>query len=127
VAAPKPAPAPKPVAAEKPAPVEKPAPAPARRTVAAADAGDQKRRAQEAYLRGNAKLFEGRAPDAIAAFKEALKLDPQNAAAHRGLGLAYAQSGNAGQAVQSFKRYLKVAPTAPDRALIEKRIAQLSR
>jgi len=44
----------------------------------------------------------------------------------RGLGLAYGQTGSAAQAVQYLKRYLKASPTASDRALVEKRIEQLS-
>ena len=62
----------------------------------------------------------------MASFKESLKLDPRNPATQRGLGLAYGQSGNAREAVAYLKRYLKASPTASDRALIEKRIAQLS-
>jgi len=98
--------------AEGAAPVAKPATA---RTQEAADA----------FQRGNAKLLNGALPEAIAAFSEALKLNPKDAQSQRGLGLAYAQSGNAAQAVRHLKLYLKALPSAPDRALIEKRIAQL--
>jgi regulator of sirC expression with transglutaminase-like and TPR domain len=81
--------------------------------------------AAQAYQRGNAKLLGGAPTEAIAAFSEALKLNPKDAQSRRGLGLAYAQSGNAGQAVHHLKLYLKASPNAPDRALIQKRIDQL--
>jgi regulator of sirC expression with transglutaminase-like and TPR domain len=81
--------------------------------------------AAEAYQRGNAKLLSGAVPEAISAFTEALKLNPNDAQSQRGLGMAYAQAGNAAQAVRHLKLYLKASPNAPDRALIQKRIDQL--
>jgi hypothetical protein len=86
---------------------------------------DDQRRAREAYARGNSQLFGGHVDEAIASFKESLKLDPRNPAVQRGLGLAFVQAGNATMAVQCLKRYLKMSPAASDRALIEKRIEQL--
>jgi tetratricopeptide (TPR) repeat protein len=122
-------------AAEKPAAAERPAkPAPesapkaekkAAETAAPAG-GNNAQLAAEAYQRGNAKLLSGALPEAIAAFSEAIKLNPKDAQSQRGLGLAYAQSGKAPLAVRHLKLYLKIAPGAPDRALIEKRIEQLS-
>jgi len=82
-------------------------------------------RANEAYQRGNAKLFQGNTADAISDFNRALQLNPKDPAIHRGLGLAYAQSGNSAEAVKHLKAYLKAAPKANDRAIIEKRIDQL--
>jgi hypothetical protein len=123
---------------EKPAPVHQPAPereavvaspnhlavvSPREHAAPAAPADPQ--RASEAYARGNAQLFQGHVDEAIASFKDSLKADPRNPAAMRGLGLAYVQAGNAGQAVHFLKRYLKASPTASDRALIEKRLEQL--
>jgi hypothetical protein len=92
---------------------------------AGAPAGDDQRRAGEAYARGNGQFFQGHVEEAIASFKESLKLDPRNPAAMRGLGLAYVQAGNTSQAVHFLKRYLKAAPSASDRALVEKRLEQL--
>ncbi len=113
----------KPVA-EKPAP--KPAVAkPVAEKPAAPSPEVREKEAEEAYQRGNAKLKEGALREAIAAFNDALKLNPRSAASHRGLGMAYAQAGNAAQAVKHLKAYLKSSPNAPDRALIEHRIAQL--
>jgi cytochrome c-type biogenesis protein CcmH/NrfG len=87
---------------------------------------DDQRLAREAYTRGNTQFFQGHADDAIKEFKESMRLDPRNPAAMRGLGLAYGQAGNAAQAVQFLKKYLKASPGASDRALVEKRIEQLS-
>jgi hypothetical protein len=144
-----PRPAPKAVEAPKPRPVaavpapEKP-PAPERKVVVASakhvaaattpeparrsglPSEEDQRLAREAYARGNAQLFQGHVDQAIAAFKESLKLDGRNPAAQRGLGLAYVQAGNAPQAVVFLKKYLKASPTASDRPMIEKRIEQLS-
>ncbi len=98
---------------------------------AAADAKSAKpseadyRAANEAYQRGNAKLFKGKTADAITEFGEALRLNPKDPAIHRGLGLAYAQSGNSGEAIKHLRAYLKAAPKANDKAMVEKRIDQL--
>jgi hypothetical protein len=119
--APKAAPVP---AAEKPKAPSEPAPMKAEKTAPAG--GDKVNLAAEAFQRGNAKLLSGALPEAIAAFTEAIKLNPKDAQSQRGLGLAYAQSGNAPLAVRHLKLYLKAAPGAPDHALIEKRIEQLS-
>jgi len=146
----KPVPAEKPAHAEKPTPAEKPThaerPAHAEKpTVAEKTKAEPKtepatpetksangkpseedfRRANEAYERGNAKLFQGNTAEAIAAYDQALKLNPKDPAIHRGLGLAYAQSGQSAEATKHLKLYLKAAPKATDRAIIEKRIDQL--
>jgi tetratricopeptide (TPR) repeat protein len=130
-----PKPAPRPVV-DKPAPekvktvVEPPAARPEKKPPEAAPPGakpvpNKAQEATEAYQRGNAKLLSGALPEAIAAFSEALKLNPKDAQSQRGLGMAYAQAGNAAKAVRHLKLYLKASPNAPDRALIEKRIDQL--
>lgn len=131
----------KPVRAEKPAreeraPAEKPQPAEKSRP-ALADEGEAKagnkpseadyKAANAAYQRGNEKLFKGNTTGAIKDFSEALRLNPRDPAIHRGLGLAYAQSGKSAEAVKHLKAYLKAAPKANDRAMVEKRIDQLQR
>jgi hypothetical protein len=124
-------------AAEKPAPERKVMVASAKHVAAATPSGEPARRpgipseddqrlAREAYARGNSQLFQGHVDEAITAFKESLKLDGRNPASQRGLGLAYMQAGNSAQAVVFLKRYLKASPTASDRAMIEKRLEQLS-
>ena len=130
----KPAPAEKPARAEKPAVAEKPAATEKPKAEAAAPeskAANGKpseadyKRANEAYERGNAKLFQGNSAEAINEFNQALKLNPKDPAIHRGLGLAYAQAGKSADATKHLKLYLKNAPKATDRAIIEKRLDQL--
>jgi cytochrome c-type biogenesis protein CcmH/NrfG len=118
----KPAHAEKPVAAEKPK--AEPAP-PEPKSAGVKPSEEDYRRANEAYERGNAKLFQGNSAEAIAAYDQALRLNPKDPAIHRGLGLAYAQSGKSAEAIKHLKLYLKAAPKATDRAIIEKRIDQL--
>ena len=118
----------KPAHAEKPAAAEKPKTEPAAPEPKAAGgkpSEEDYKRANEAYERGNAKLFQGKTADAIAEFSQALNLNPKDPASHRGLGLAYAQSGKSAEAVKHLKLYLKASPKASDRAIIEKRIDQL--
>ncbi len=144
VAAEKPAPAERPVA-QKPAAAPKPAvekpvadrpsnglavPRPEKKpaqpaTPSAKLASNRAQEAAEAYQRGNAKLLNGAPVEAVLAFSEALRLNPKDAQSQRGLGMAYAQAGNAAQAVHHYKLYLKASPNAPDRALTQKRIDQL--
>jgi hypothetical protein len=78
------------------------------------------------YERGNALLFAGDGKGAVAAYREAVKLAPNDPIGFRGLGLAYEQQGETAAAIRALKRYLKLAPNAPDRALIERRIERLS-
>jgi hypothetical protein len=126
----KPSQAEKSVHAEKPAPTEKPkveAAQPDPKIAGGKLSEDDYRHANEVYERGNAKLFQGNTADAITDFNQALKLNPKDPAIHRGLGLAYAQSGKSADAIKHLKLYLKASPKATDRAIIEKRIAQLRR
>jgi len=112
--------------AEKPASPEKAEPAHAEAKPAAGKPTEEDfRKANEAYERGNTKLFQGNTAEAINDFNLALKLNPKDPASHRGLGLAYAQSGKSSEALKHLKAYLKEAPKASDRAVIEKRIEQL--
>jgi hypothetical protein len=130
----KPAPADKPAHAEKSAHAEKPAaadkpkaepPAPEPKAANGKPSEEDYKRANEAYERGNAKLFQGNSAEAIAEYSQALRLNPKDPSIHRGLGLAYAQSGKAADATKHLKLYLKGSPKATDRAIIEKRIDQL--
>jgi len=75
--------------------------------------------------RGEAALEQGRADDALASFRAALDSEPTNAAAFRGMGMAYAVQGEDAQALQSYDKYLRLAPSAPDAAEIRKSIREL--
>jgi hypothetical protein len=133
---PTPPPAEKPAAVEKPSRAEKPAHAEKPKAEPASAPPEPKptggkpseenfRRANEAYQRGNTKLFAGNTAEAIAEFNQAVKFNPRDPANHRGLGLAYAQAGKSAEAIRQLKLYLKTAPKANDRAMIEKKIDQL--
>jgi len=75
--------------------------------------------------RGEAALEQGRVDEALASFREALDTEPTNAAAFRGLGMAYAMQGDDAQALQSYDKYLRLAPAAPDAAEIRQSIREL--
>jgi hypothetical protein len=118
----------KPVASAKPLAKATEAPKAEPKAVAnlnAKNLEEKLQKAVEAYQRGNTKLFQGNLVEAIADFKLAIRLNPKEPTPYRGLGLAFAQQGKTGEAVTHLKRYLNLAPKAPDRALIEKRIQQL--
>ena len=62
---------------------------------------------------GNRMLNNGDATGAISAYKDAAGQDPWNPDIYRGLGIAYARSGDKFRAVGSYQLYLAMAP--PDR------------
>jgi tetratricopeptide (TPR) repeat protein len=64
--------------------------------------------------RGEAALEKGHADEALSSFRSALDSDPGIAAAYRGMGMAYSMQGNDAQALQSYQRYLQLAPGAAD-------------
>ncbi|MFC1610754.1 protein kinase [Myxococcota bacterium] len=53
--------------------------------------------------------------EAVDICNEILRLDRQNAAAYRSLGAAYAGLGVMDQACAAYRRYVRLAPDAPDR------------
>ncbi len=63
---------------------------------------------------------------AVSAYRKALSVYPSYAAGYRGLGLAFAQLDDKSSAIAAFKTYVKLAPTAKDVALIQKRIRNRS-
>ncbi len=83
-------------------------------------------KARSIYADGNQRLFAGDTSGAIGQYRQALVAYPNYAASYRGIGLAYAQQANRPAALEAFKTYLRLAPTAKDVALIKKRIANLS-
>jgi hypothetical protein len=87
----------------------------------------QVERARAAYKRGNEKLFAGNSEAAVAAYKESLSIHPGYVAGYRGLGLAYAQSGQTAEALRALRTYVKTVPNAADVQLIMKRIERLEK
>ena len=59
---------------------------------------------------GNLLRREGRVPEAIAHFHEALRLNPGLADAHNNLGIALAESGQAPEALAEFQRAVALKP-----------------
>lgn len=68
---------------------------------------------------GNAAVAAQRFNDAIHAYKDALKLNPNAGKIHKFLGIAYASIGNAAKACEHYRRYLAMVPDAADRAQVE--------
>jgi Flp pilus assembly protein TadD len=87
----------------------------------AADRGDPR----PLYEKGNALLFSGDGKGAIAAYREAVRLAPNDPIGFRGLGLAYELQGEKSSALRALRHYVKLAPGAPDRAIIQRRIDRL--
>ncbi len=56
---------------------------------------------------------------ALSSYRRAIELDPRCAEAWRGLGLALSKQGDASGARDAFRRYLELAPDAPDRAHVQ--------
>ena len=77
--------------------------------------------AQHYYSLGARLYRDERMEDASKAFAQALEVDPKFARAERSLGNVHEKLGNSEEAVVHFKRYLELAPNAPD----AKRIADL--
>jgi predicted Zn-dependent protease len=59
------------------------------------------------------------------AYREALRLDPALAKAHRGLGMLFEAAGKRGEAFEAYRQYLTAAPVAPDRERIQRRLERL--
>ncbi len=80
------------------------------------------------FQRGLALSLLGRQGDAVRAIERAVSLKLPNkrqAAAHEKLGFLYKASGNRGQAVRNFKKYLELLPDAPNRKDIKKEVRRL--
>jgi tetratricopeptide (TPR) repeat protein len=56
----------------------------------------------------------GRRTEAVTAFREALRLEPNFAQAHHNLGVALAQLGDSDRAVASFRQALRLRPDYPE-------------
>jgi len=70
-------------------------------------------------------LFSGNSEGAVGQYREALKIYPGYVAGYRGLGLAYAEQGNAPDALRPSTSTSAPCPTARDVPLIKKRMDHL--
>jgi tetratricopeptide (TPR) repeat protein len=102
-----------------PPPIQrKPAPPNPRAAMQRALAVSQVRHGEEA-------LEQGHPDEALGSFRAALENAPTLAAAFRGMGMAYAMQGHDAQALQSYDRYLRLAPGAADAAEIRQSMREL--
>ncbi len=69
--------------------------------------------------------MSGKLGAAEAAYLRAIKVNKSYPAAYRGLGILYQAKGNAKQAIDAFKTYLRLAPNAKDSASVRSRLEQL--
>jgi serine/threonine protein kinase len=70
--------------------------------------------AREAFQFGDRALKEGRHDAAVIALTRAIELEPSMAEAHRRLADAYLSKGAIQEAKDQYRRYLDLAPDAPD-------------
>ena len=94
--------------------------------VPTAQAGKPVEPPSSALPRALAAFVAGHFEEAKAGYIEVLRSQPNSPAALRGLGLAAARLAQNAIARESLSRYLQVAPSAPDAAAIEARIATLT-
>lgn len=81
------------------------------------------------YFRGEARRLRAQDADlehAQADFTAALATDRPPPQAHRSLGLVYRQQGRNADAAAALRRYLDVAPDAPDASLVRSMVAELN-
>jgi serine/threonine-protein kinase len=79
---------------------------------------------EQALADGSQRMIAGDLPGALESFSRAARLMPRSAEAQKQLGRAYMRSGDVGRGTEAYRRYLSLAPDAPDRAIIERIIAQ---
>ena len=66
------------------------------------------------YNWGNALASEGHPDEAIAHFRNALKIRPNYARAYSSLGLVFFQKGDIKEAIEAWEKGLEVKPDQPD-------------
>jgi hypothetical protein len=79
----------------------------------------------EAYKTGLQQYARGDTSGALATFRSSLATSPRYAPTWRGLGLVFEKLGDKGQARSAFRRYLLLAPAAPDADQIRDRMERL--
>lgn len=77
------------------------------------------------YRTGLQQYARGETTAALLTFRSSLASSPNFAATWRGLGLVYEKLGNRSQARSAYRRYLQLAPTAPDGEQIRDRMERL--
>jgi pSer/pThr/pTyr-binding forkhead associated (FHA) protein/tetratricopeptide (TPR) repeat protein len=104
----------------------KPATAAAVATAAPAEGDDAGKAAsaKEEYTKGLRLFAASHEPEAMAAFKKAIKIDPKFPDPHRALGTIFARQGNLKGMCKEFKTYVRLSPHAGDTAKIKAEMAK---
>jgi tetratricopeptide (TPR) repeat protein len=76
------------------------------------------------FLSGQSYFDEGRFADALHEFREAYTISRRPGFQYN-IGVCETQLGHTDAAIAAFERYLKEAPSAPDRATVEQRLNDL--
>ncbi len=103
------------------APMQRVAPAVMEATTARQD----RTRAAELTNEANRLSLAGRLPAAAEKYREATLTAPSYAPAWRGLGIANERMNRTADALRAFRRYVRIAPNAPDAPRIQSRIEAL--
>lgn len=77
------------------------------------------------FLRGEIARWRGRTDTAIAAYKEAVRLDTTYADPHRELGFLYRELGRRQEARAALRRYMELSPAALDAPIVEDQLIKL--
>jgi superkiller protein 3 len=77
------------------------------------------------YNEGVKAFNEGKMELAIAAFQQAIAVDPQNAPSYYSLGLAFTNQGENAKAKEAFQRFVELAPDDPDAATAKEMLKYL--
>jgi len=91
---------------------------------APAVAQDARTQAKEAYTRGKQMFQAGNYTGAIAEFERAKQLEPSPVLDFN-IGLAHDRAGNAREAVDAYRSYLRAVPNASNKTAVESRITAL--
>jgi hypothetical protein len=83
-------------------------------------------RAHAVFLSGKQFLEESNYDKALSYFEDAYSIDCSVHAILPIIATAYERKGDKGEAIRALDEYLKRAPTAPDREVIERRIKNLT-
>ncbi len=77
-----------------------------------------------AFEEGRRRFLQNDTRGAIERFETAARAMPRNAQVHKELARAYMRIGDAHRGAAAYRRYLELAPNAPDRALVEQMLEQ---